>query len=80
MPASQAATGATSKDRSTHYCRVGKLSLEGKQALKILLAANKRLNTAHLLKEPFGQLWSYERGGWARRFFEKWRASLKWQV
>jgi transposase len=58
---------------------VGKLSLEGKQALKILLAANKRLNTAYLLKEPFGQLWSYEREGWARRFFEKWRASLKRQ-
>ena len=27
----------------------------------------------------FGQLWSYEREGWARRFFENWRASLKWQ-
>lgn len=23
-----------------------------------------------LLKESFGQLWSYEREGWARRFFE----------
>ena len=31
------------------------------------------------LKESFGQLWSYEREGWARRFFENWRASLKWQ-
>ena len=38
-----------------------------------------RLNTAYLLKESFGQLWSYEREGWARRFFENWRASLKWQ-
>jgi len=37
------------------------LSLEGRQALKTLLAANKRLNTAYLLKESFGQLWSYER-------------------
>jgi transposase len=55
------------------------LSLDGKRALKILLAANKRLNTAYLLKESFGQLWSYEREGWARRFFENWRASLKWQ-
>jgi transposase len=55
------------------------LTLEGKQALKTLLAANKRLNTAYLLKESFGQLWSYEREGWARRFFENWRASLKWQ-
>ena len=55
------------------------LTLEGRQALKTLLAANKRLNTAYLLKESFGQLWSYEREGWARRFFENWRASLKWQ-
>ena len=51
----------------------------GKKALKTLLAANKRLNTAYVLKESFGQLWSYEREGWARRFFENWRASLKWQ-
>jgi len=32
-----------------------------------------------LMKESFGQLWSYEREGWARRFFENWRASLRWQ-
>ena len=31
------------------------LTLEGRQALKTLLAANKRLNTAYLLKESFGQ-------------------------
>src|SRR5260370_8474088 len=55
------------------------LTLDGKRALKALLAANKRLNTAYVLKESFGQLWSYEREGWARRFFENWRASLKWQ-
>jgi hypothetical protein len=41
--------------------------------LKALLAANKRLNIAYLLKESFGQLWSYEREGWARRFFDNWR-------
>ena len=55
------------------------LSLEGRQALKTLLAANKRLNTAYLLKESFGQLWSYEREAWARRFFDNWKAALKWQ-
>jgi len=55
------------------------LTLEGKKSLKLLLSANKRLNTAYLLKESFGQLWSYEREPWARRFFENWRASLKWQ-
>jgi transposase len=55
------------------------LTLDGRQALKKLLAANKRLNTAYLLKESCGQLWDYEKEGWARRFFEHWRAALKWQ-
>jgi len=55
------------------------LTLDGKRSLELLLAANKRLNTAYLLKEVFGQLWDYRREGWARRFFDNWRASLKWQ-
>jgi transposase len=55
------------------------LKPEGKKSLKLLLTANKRLNTAYLLKESFGQLWDYNTEGWARRFFENWRASLKWQ-
>jgi len=55
------------------------LTLDGRKALKKLLAANKRLHRAYLLKESFGQLWDYEIEGWARRFFDNWRASLKWQ-
>ena len=55
------------------------LTLSGKRSLKILLAANRRLNTAYVLKESFGQLWDYEREVWARRFFENWKASLRWQ-
>jgi transposase len=55
------------------------LSLDGRRALKKLLAANKRLNTAYLLKESFGQLWDYRREAWARRFFENWKSSLRWQ-
>src|SRR5271169_4346830 len=55
------------------------LTLEGKRSLQLLLAANKRLNTAYVLKEAFGQLWDYQRESWARRFFDNWRASLKWQ-
>ena len=55
------------------------LTLDGRRALKKLLQANTRLNSAYLLKESFGQLWDYEREGWARRFFEHWRAALKWQ-
>jgi transposase len=55
------------------------LTKNGRAALKKLLKANKRLNTAYLLKESFGQLWEYRQEGWARRFFENWRAALKWQ-
>ncbi|MGH8648775.1 MAG: ISL3 family transposase, partial [Burkholderiales bacterium] len=55
------------------------LTLEGRRSLKLLLAANRRLNTAYLLKESFGQLWDYQTPGWARAFFERWKESLKWQ-
>ena len=46
---------------------------------KMLLAANKRLNTAYVLKESFGQLWDYTSEAWVKNFFENWRAQLKWQ-
>ena len=62
--------------RKREYARV---SGRQRRALKTLLAANKRLHTAYLLKESFGQLWEYGREGWARRFFEHLRAVLKWQ-
>lgn len=55
------------------------LTTRGHRSLKILLKANKRLNTAYVLKEAFGQLWDYQTEGWARRFFDNWRDSLKWQ-
>lgn len=55
------------------------LSLEGKKALRLLFKANKRLNTAYLLKESFDQLWDYRLPLWARRFFDNWRNALKWQ-
>jgi transposase len=55
------------------------LTHEGRSALRTLLKANKRLNVAYLLKESFGQLWEYWQEGWARKFFENWKASLKWQ-
>jgi len=44
-----------------------------------LLLANRRLNTAYLLKESFGQLWDYRTERGARAFFERWQDSLKWQ-
>jgi len=55
------------------------LKPDGRRSLRLLRKANKRVNTAYLLKEECGQLWDYERAGWARRFFENWRAALKWQ-
>ena len=55
------------------------LTIEGKHALKLLFGANRRLNKAYLLKESFGQLWDYNRPGWARRFFDNWKDALKWQ-
>ena len=55
------------------------LKLSGRQALNELLRVNKRLNTAYLLKESFGQLWGYKSEAWARKFFDNWKAALKWQ-
>jgi len=55
------------------------LTTDGRRSLKTLLTANKRLNTAYILKEEFGQLWDYQSEAWARKFFENWKASLKWQ-
>jgi transposase len=55
------------------------LSPEGKQSLQLLLAANKRLNTAYILRESFDQLWTYRSEVWARKFFDNWKAQLRWQ-
>lgn len=55
------------------------LNGDGRQALRKLLSANQRLHKAYLLKESFEQLWHYRSATWARKFFERWRASLKWQ-
>ncbi len=55
------------------------LTTHSRRNLRLLLKANSRLNTAYILRESFAQLWDYEREVWARRFFDNWRASLKWQ-
>jgi transposase len=54
------------------------LDLEGKRSLKLLLKANSRIHKAYLLKESFGQLWSYNNPTWARKFFDNWKAQLRW--
>jgi transposase len=63
----------------TLLSRKKNLSTDGRKSLKVLLKVNKRLNTAYLLKESFSQLWEYRQEGWARKFFENWCVSLKWQ-
>ena len=63
----------------TLLARRENLTRKGRQSLKLLLKANKRLNTAYVLRESFGQLWDYQSERWARRFFENWRDALKWQ-
>ena len=65
--------------RYTLLAHRANLTLAGRRSLKKLLRANKRLATAYLLKEEFGQLWSYRREGWARQFFTRWQEQLKWQ-
>jgi transposase len=55
------------------------LTTGGKQALELLFGANRRLNKAYLLKGSFGQLWEYNRPGWARRSFKNWVDALRWQ-
>jgi hypothetical protein len=44
------------------------LSSDGKKSLRLLLAANHRLNAAYVSKESFSQLWDYESEAWARKF------------
>lgn len=55
------------------------LSDDRRNGLDELFAINKRLCKAYMLKESFGQLWSYRRPKWARRFFFNWCESLRWQ-
>ena len=55
------------------------LTNEGRESLKKLLAVNKRLQTAYLLKESFDRLWTYKSEAWMRKFFDNWKDSLKWQ-
>lgn len=55
------------------------LDTDGRRSLKLLLKANRRLHKAYLLKESFGQLWDYAYPASAHKFFENWKAQLRWQ-
>lgn len=63
----------------TLLSRFENLEKKGKESLKELFEVNKRIYKAYLLKESFGQLWSYRSEGWARKFFETWKSSLQGQ-
>jgi transposase len=63
----------------TLLSRWDNLTTDGRAALQELFRVNKRLYRAYLLKESFGQLWDYQTEGWARRFFDQWKRSLRWQ-
>lgn len=65
--------------RYTLLSNAENLTQEGRTSLKKLLVANKRLNTAYLLKESFDRLWTYRSEAWMRKFFDNWKDSLKWQ-
>lgn len=54
------------------------LTLAGRRSLEKLLRANKRLATAYLLKEEFGQRGLYRREGLAYQFFTRWREQFNW--
>jgi hypothetical protein len=75
---SRASRAPSSRDRNIP-AHPQNLTGSARKNLKLLLAANRRLNTAYLLKESFGQMWDYNREGWARNFFENWRAQPKWR-
>jgi len=49
-----------------------------REALDAVLAASPRLAKAHVLKESFVHLWDYTYKGCALRFWEDWKAQLKW--
>lgn len=55
------------------------LSRHKRTALTEALSLNRRLFKAYYLKEQIDRLWRYTYEGAARRFFEAWLKSLRWQ-
>ncbi len=49
-----------------------------REALNDILAASPKLKKAYLLKESLPHLWDYTYKGCALRFWEEWKAHLKW--
>ena len=57
----------------------GNLERDERQQLRELLALNRRLAKAHLLKEPLAHLWDYTYEGAAWRFLTAWVRALRGQ-
>jgi transposase len=57
----------------------GNLDDDERTTLTQLLARNRRLAKAYLLKEQLGQLWSYTYEASAHRFLVRWLEALRWQ-
>ena len=57
----------------------GNLDRGERQELRALLALNRRLAKAHLLKEQLAHLWDYVYEGAAWRFLTTWIKALRWQ-
>jgi transposase len=49
-----------------------------REALDAIIAASPRLAKAYVLKESFVRLWDFTYKGCARKFWEEWKAQLKW--
>lgn len=64
--------------RYTLLSHKANLDLNGRRSLTLLLKANKHLNKAYILKESFGQLWEYQNPTCCRKFFDNWKAQLRW--
>ena len=57
----------------------GNLERDERHQLRELLALNRRLAKAHLLKEQLTHLWDYTYEGAAWRFLTAWVRALRWQ-
>jgi hypothetical protein len=74
-----AARGLLRSKRWLLLRRWAHLEREERRLVKELLALNRRLAKAYLLKEQLARLWDYTYEGAARRFLTTWLRALRWQ-
>jgi len=64
--------------RYTLLSHKANLDLDGRRSLKLLLKANNAHQQGLLAQGGLRQLWDYQNPIWARKFFDNWKAQLKW--